>query len=405
MRFADRTKSVAPFYAMEFGNRAAALEAQGKRVMRLNVGEPDFGAPPAVVAAMHRALEEKRTAYTAALGIRPLRRAIAKHYGDVHDVDVDPERVIVTAGASAALLLITAALVNEGDEVLVGDPSYPCNRHFLASFGARVKLVPTSVATRFQLSAALVHEHWTPQTRGLMVATPSNPTGTSVPAAELTALCRYANQRDGWRIVDEIYLGLQDSDSSHKRPRSILASDDGALVINSFSKYFGMTGWRLGWCVVPLEMVEVLERLAQNYYICPSAPAQYAAMACFTPESIAVCEQRRAQFAARRAMMLEGLQRIGLNVPVAPDGAFYFYVDSRSTGMSSMRFCERVLEEAHVALTPGQDFGEWSANDFVRLSYAASEPDLAEALQRLGDFMRGTHENTDEVRGRDHRGT
>ncbi|HUN90488.1 MAG TPA: pyridoxal phosphate-dependent aminotransferase [Burkholderiaceae bacterium] len=388
IRLAGRTKDVAPFLAMEFGKHALALEAQGHRIIKLNIGEPDFGAPPGVVRAMHVALDERRTAYTAALGVEPLRRAIARHYGAAHGVDVDPQRVIVTAGASAALLLLTAALVDPGDEVLVGDPSYPCNRHFVSSFGGRVKLVPTTTATRYQLDRELVERHWGPQTRGVLVATPSNPTGTSVPFDELAALCGAASARGGWRLVDEIYLGLQDGDAAHPTARSVLAVDPDAIVVSSFSKYFGMTGWRLGWCVVPRELVGAVERLAQNYYICPSSPAQHAAVACFDAAAIAVCEERRARFAQRRELVLRGLASIGLDVPVAPDGAFYVYIDIAATGMKAMPFCELALQEAHVALTPGQDFGEARADEHVRLSYAASEEDLAEALHRLGGLMR-----------------
>ncbi|HEY0988872.1 MAG TPA: aminotransferase class I/II-fold pyridoxal phosphate-dependent enzyme, partial [Kofleriaceae bacterium] len=362
IRLADRTHAVAPFLAMEFSKRAAVLEAEGHRIIQLNVGQPDFGAPPAVVRAMRAALDQGLTSYTPALGIQSLRRAIASHYATAHGVELDPGRVVVTAGASAALLLLTAALINPGDEVLVADPSYPCNRHFLSSFGADVKLVPTTPATRYQLDSALVQQHWGPRTRGLMVATPSNPTGTSVPATELAAMCRHADEHDGWRIVDEIYLGLQDG-----APRTALAADGEALVINSFSKYFGMTGWRLGWCVAPSSMIPVLERLAQNYYICPSAPAQYAAVACFDDESIAVSEARRADLARRRGLVLQGLRTIGLEVPVVPDGAFYVYIDISSTGLDAMAFCERVLQEAHVALTPGYDFGHARAGQHVRL--------------------------------------
>jgi aspartate/methionine/tyrosine aminotransferase len=386
IRLADRTYAVTPFLAMEFSKRAAVLEAEGHRVIKLNVGQPDFGAPPAVMSAMRDALEDGRTGYTPALGIWELRRAIAGHYAKTYGVEVDPGRVVVTAGASAALLLLTAALVNPGDEVLVADPSYPCNRHFLTSFGAEVTLVPTAPTTHYQLDAALVRQYWRPQTRGIMVATPSNPTGTSVPAVELAAICRHVEDHDGWRIIDEIYLGLQDG-----KPQTVLATDAEALVINSFSKYFGMTGWRLGWCVVPASMVPVLERLAQNYYICPSAPAQHAAVACFDEASIALCEQRRARLADRRALVLQGLQAIGLDVPVLPDGAFYVYIDISATGLDAMAFCERVLDEAHVALTPGYDFGHARAGAHVRLSYAAAEADLREALQRLGAVMPRLH--------------
>jgi len=387
MRISERARSIAPFLAMEFGKRAAALEAAGHHVVKLSLGEPDFGAPPAVLEALQRAAQDGRLPYTSALGLPALRQAIAGFYETAHGVRVDPARVVVTAGASAALLLLTAALVEPGDEVLVGDPSYPCNRQFLHSFGAQVRLVPTGAATRFQLDAASVRAHWTERTRGLMVATPSNPTGTSVPVEELAALCRWARERDAWRLVDEIYLNLSEGEAPDRRPRSALSLDPDAIVVNSFSKYFGMTGWRLGWCVVPPALVPALERLAQNYYICPSTPAQRAALACFTPESLAVCEARRAEFAARRALVLDGLARIGLPVPVPPDGAFYVYFKVAGTGLDSMRFCERALEEAHVALTPGLDFGHCGAEAHVRLSYAASRAELAEGLERLGRFM------------------
>ncbi|MFF4657894.1 pyridoxal phosphate-dependent aminotransferase [Streptomyces sp. NPDC001381] len=387
MRISQRAQSIAPFYAMEFGKQAAALEAEGHHVVKLSLGEPDFGAPPAVLTAMRAAMDGRPLTYTAALGLPALRRAIAGFYGERHGVEVDPARVVVTAGASAALVLAAAALVDDGDEVLIADPSYPCNRQIMESFGARVTLVPTTAASRFQLDAASVGSYWTDRTRGVMVATPSNPTGTSVPAAELTALCDLARERDAWRIVDEIYLDLGDHDDTGRPPRSALSHDPGAVVINSFSKYFGMTGWRLGWCVVPEALVPALERLAQNYFLCASAPAQHAALACFTPESLAVCEDRRAEFAERRALVLDGLERIGLPVPVPPDGAFYVYFDVSGTGLTSWEFCARALREAHVALTPGRDFGVSTAESHVRLSYAASAGELREGIARLGKFV------------------
>jgi len=389
MKISQRAQAITPFLAMEFGKRAAALEAAGHRVIRLNLGEPDFGAPPAVRAELQRiAGSNTPLPYTGALGLPALREAIAGFYQQAHGVRISPERVVVTAGASAALLLLTAALVDPGDEVLVGDPSYPCNRQFLSGFGAEVRLVPTDAASRFQLDLAAVQRHWSARTQGLMIATPSNPTGTSVPSAELAAICDWAKAHGAWRIVDEIYLNLSDVDSASGQPtQTALAFDAGACVINSFSKYFGMTGWRLGWAVVPEELVPAMERLAQNYYICASTPAQMAALACFTPESIAVCEARRQELAERRTLVLEGLADIGLPVPVRPDGAFYVYIDVSGTGLDAMRFCERALDEAHVALTPGYDFGACGAAKHVRLSYAASQDDLHEGLARLKRFM------------------
>ncbi|MFI9173975.1 pyridoxal phosphate-dependent aminotransferase [Streptomyces lincolnensis] len=387
VRISRRAQAVAPFYAMEFGKHAAALEAEGHHVVRLNLGEPDFGAPPAVREAMREVMDGRPMAYTAALGLPALREAIARFYADQHDVEVDPARVVVTAGASAALVLATAALVDPGDQVLIADPSYPCNRQIVESFGARVGLVPTTAATRFQLDTASVRAHWTDETRGLMIATPSNPTGTSVPADELAALCELAGERGAWRIVDEIYLNLGDHDGGGRPPRSALSYDPDAVVINSFSKYFGMTGWRLGWCVVPEVLVPAMERLAQNYFLCASTPAQHAALSCFTAESLAVCEARRVEFGERRALVLDGLERVGLPVPVPPDGAFYVYFDVSGTGLTSWEFCERALREAHVALTPGRDFGVGTAESHVRLSYAASAGDLREGIARLGKFL------------------
>lgn len=387
MKVSQRAQSITPFLAMEFGKRAAELEATGHRVIRLNLGEPDFGAPPAVRAELQRIAGEAALPYTGALGLPALREAIAGFYQSAHGLHVSPERVVVTAGASAALLLVTAALVDPGDEVLVGDPSYPCNRQFLSGFGADVRLVPTDAASRFQLDLAAVQRHWSARTTGLMIATPSNPTGTSVPPAELAAICAWARARGAWRIVDEIYLNLSDADARGQAAPTVLAADPDACVINSFSKYFGMTGWRLGWAVVPEALVPAMERLAQNYYICAPTPAQMAALACFTPESIAVCEARKREFAERRALVLQGLTDIGLPVPVRPDGAFYVYIDISGTGLDAMGFCEQALQQAHVALTPGNDFGVHGAGRHVRLSYAASREDLREGLARLGRFV------------------
>ncbi len=374
---------------MEFGKRAEALELAGQRVIRLNIGEPDFGAPPAVIDAMRAQMDGRAQAYTQALGLPALRAAIAGFYATVHGVQVDPGQVVVTAGASAALLLVAAALVDPGDRVLVADPSYPCNRHFLAGFGADVALVPTNAASRFQLDTSLVEAHWTAATRGVLIASPSNPTGTSVQPDQLQAICAWVAARDGWRVVDEIYLNLADRDATGAAAQTVLAHDPGAVVINSFSKTFGMTGWRLGWCIAPPALMPALERLAQNYYICPSVPAQNAALACFTPETLALCEQRRQELKARRDLVLQGLTRLNLPVPVPPDGAFYIYFDVASTGLDALRFCERALEEAGVALTPGADFGHCSASTHVRLSYATARSDLSEGLQRLERWLAG----------------
>ena len=390
--FARRADRIGAFRAMEVGKRAAALEARGADVVRMNLGEPDHGVPPRVADAMARAVRE-RSAYTPALGLPELRSAIARWHGEAFGVDVSAERVVVTAGASAALLLVAAALIDPGDEILVADPSYPCNRRFVEAFDGVARLVPTDASTRFQLTRASVEAHWSARTRGVMVASPSNPTGTSVPLPELAALCGAVAERGGHRIVDEIYLPLSPSgpprDAGHDgAPRSVLSVDPGAVSVGSFSKFFALPGWRLGWAVVPEMMVSTLERLAQNFYICPSAPAQRAAVTCFEPDVLALCEVRRAGFVERRDRTLAGLAAGGWHVPVAPDGAFYAWLDVRDVGLPATELCERLLDEAHVALAPGPDFGVRHAESHLRLSFACSDADIDRATARLARWRR-----------------
>ncbi|MDA0179390.1 aminotransferase class I/II-fold pyridoxal phosphate-dependent enzyme [Solirubrobacter phytolaccae] len=389
MKLSHRAQSAEPFHALAFGQQAADLEAEGHHVVKLSIGEPDFGAPPAVREAMRTVMDGRPLPYTPSLGLPALREAIAGFYRERHDVVVDPARIAITSGASSALLLVTAATTDPGDEVILADPSYPCNREMVASFGGRVVAVPSTAATRYQLAVSTVEQAWSEHTASVMVASPSNPTGTSVPFDELTAICALARDRDVWRIVDEIYLDLSDPAPDGSPPRSVLTVDPDAIVINSFSKYFGMTGWRLGWAVLPEVLVPAFEKLAMHYFLCASAPAQHAALAAFTPESLALAEERRAELFARRALVLEGLARIGIPVPAVPDGAFYVYFDVAGTGLGAWEFCERALAEHHVAFTPGTDFGTHTAATHVRLSYAASRDELREGLARLGAFVAG----------------
>lgn len=386
MQFSDRANAISPFLAMAFGDKASELERQGKSVIRLNLGEPDFGAPDAVVRAMHTTLEERDLPYTSALGLPELRQDIAQFYQSQHGLDINPRRVVVTAGASAALLLVCAALVNAGDQVLIGDPSYPCNRQFVSSFGGDVKLIPTNAASRYQITGSMIAQHATAKTKGIMLASPANPTGTSVSPDELENICHSADQHGLWKIIDEIYLNLSLTD---QQPQSVLAIDNNAIVINSFSKYFSMTGWRLGWCVVPEAMVDVMEKLAQNLYICPSTLSQHAARACFTPESLAQCEARRQQFIRRKEIVLSHLNNLPISVDVIPDGAFYVYINIKPTGLDAMDFCERLLAQEYVAMTPGLDFGTAQANQYVRLSFATDEQQLTEGMQRIRRFVLG----------------
>ena len=382
-----RARETQPFRAMVFGERADEMIARSISVIKLSLGEPDFGAPPAVRDAMREQYDGRALPYTAALGLPELRRAIADFYHERHHVDIDPRRIVITAGGSAALLLATALTVDPGDEVIVADPSYPCNRELIRSFEGVVVDVPTSAATRFHLNAELVDRAWSERTKAVMVTSPSNPTGTTIDFDVLKGVCDLARFRGAWRIIDETYLDLADREPDGSEVRSALLADPDAIICNSFSKFFGMTGWRLGWAVVPEYTIEAVDDLATNYYLCAHTPTQHAALACFTPESLAVCEERRQELLARRRIVVSGLERIGLPLEVVPNGAFYAYFSVAGTGLDAWTFCERALEEAHVALTPGRDFGPATADTHVRLSYAASREALTEGLSRLGKFV------------------
>ena len=382
-----RAREAQPFRAMVFGERADEMIARSISVIKLSLGEPDVGAPPAVRDAMREQYDGRALPYTAALGLPELRRAIADFYHERHHVDIDPRRIVITAGGSAALLLATALTVDPGDEVIVADPSYPCNRELIRSFEGVVVDVPTSAATRFHLNAELVDRAWSERTKAVMVTSPSNPTGTTIDFDVLKGVCDLARFRGAWRIIDETYLDLADREPDGSEVRSALLADPDAIICNSFSKFFGMTGWRLGWAVVPEYTIEAVDDLATNYYLCAHTPTQHAALACFTPESLAVCEERRQELLARRRIVVSGLERIGLPLEVVPNGAFYAYFSVAGTGLDAWTFCERALEEAHVALTPGRDFGPATADTHVRLSYAASREALTEGLSRLGKFV------------------
>ncbi|MCF8159801.1 MAG: pyridoxal phosphate-dependent aminotransferase [Polaromonas sp.] len=389
MRISQRAQHIEPFYVMEVGKAASAVAAQVAQsdapMIFLNIGEPDFTAPPLVQEAAARAIHAGLTHYTPATGLPELRERISGWYHSHFGVTVPASRIVVTAGASAALQLACLALMETGDEVLMSDPSYPCNRHFVTAADATPVLIPTTAAERFQLSADKVLEAWNPRTRGVLMASPSNPTGTSMAPGELRRIHELVSQRGGITLMDEIYLGLSHDEAYGQ---TALALDDQIISINSFSKYFSMTGWRLGWMVMPEPLVPVIERLAQNLFICPSTLAQYAALACFEPESLAEFERRRAEFKARRDYFIPALNALGLRVPVMPDGAFYAWADCAAAceklGVSgSWDLAFALMHRAHVAVTPGRDFGHAETAHFIRFSTANSMPQLRAAIDRL----------------------
>jgi aspartate/methionine/tyrosine aminotransferase len=393
MKIAQRAQRIEPFYVMEVAKaateRAALVAHTDAPMIFLNIGEPDFTAPPLVQEAAARAVHDGVTQYTPALGIPELRERISAWYSTRFGVNVPARRIVITAGASAALQLACLALIEAGDEVLMPDPSYPCNRHFVSAAEGRAVLVPTTAAERFQLSAAQVRANWTAHTRGVLLASPSNPTGTSIHPDELRAIHNEVSQRGGTTLIDEIYLGLS---YDEQLGQSALGIDDQIISINSFSKYFNMTGWRLGWLVVPDALVPVVERLAQNLFICASTVAQHAALACFEAESIAEYERRRAEFKARRDYFVPALKALGLNVPVMPDGAFYAWADCSAAAdklgvKGSWDFAFEVMNKANLAITPGRDFGHADTSRFVRFSTARSLPELQAAIGRLQKIL------------------
>ena len=399
MKLASRLDHIEPFYVMECAKAAAELARSpacaGSPMVFLNIGEPDFTAPERVQDAAERALRAGRTQYTDATGLAALRERIARWYGERFGLDIAPRRIVVTAGASAALQLACLALVERDDEVLLPDPSYPCNRHFVAAADGRAVLLPASPEERFQLSAHGVDAAWSAKTRGVLLASPSNPTGTSIDPGEMRRIVEAVRARGGFTLVDEIYLGLS---YEERFGHSALMHGEDVVSINSFSKYFSMTGWRLGWLVVPEALVGPIERLAQSLYICPSTVAQHAALACFEPESLAEYERRRAEFRARRDFLVPALESLGLAVPVVPDGAFYAWADCSRHAASSWDFCFDLMRRAHVAMTPGRDFGRHGAERYVRLSYASSMPHLQLAVERLRDALASPRESVTLLR-------
>ncbi len=377
--YSRRSHEIAPFHVMSLLARAQALEQAGHDVIHLEIGEPDFTTAEPIVRAGQAALAAGHTRYTAARGLPALRQAISGFYRSHYGLDIDPERILVTPGGSGALLLASSLLVDPGRHWLLADPGYPCNRHFLRLVEGGAQLVPVGQDTAYQLTPSLVEQHWNADSVGALVASPANPTGTVLSSDELAALSKALHARGGHLVVDEIYHGL----TYGLDAPSVLQVDDSAFVLNSFSKYFGMTGWRLGWLVAPPAAVPDLEKLAQNLYISASSIAQHAALACFSDEAMSIFEQRREAFRQRRDFLLPALRELGFRIEVEPQGAFYLYADVSAFTDDAQAFCAHFLETEHVAFTPGLDFGFHRANQHVRLAYTQEVPRLQEAVARI----------------------
>lgn len=379
IRIAPRMNDIAPFHVMELVARAKQLEGAGRDIIHLEVGEPDFETAAPIIEAAQRFLRHAQVKYTPALGLPELRQAISDFYKNHFSVDVAAERIIVTAGASGALQLALGVLVAPGDEWLQPDPGYPCNRHFVRVFEGIPKLLPVGPETQFQPTATQIDQAWTANTRGIMLASPSNPTGTVLDVKDLKRIIQQVHAAAGDVIVDEIYQGLTYAGT----PVTALSISDDVFVVNSFSKYFGMTGWRLGWLVAPTAYLRPIEKLAQNLFICAPTVSQQAALAAFTPETLTELEHRRSEFSRRRDLLLSGLRELGLSVPASPQGAFYVYADISAWGGNSFALAQQLLENLGIAATPGIDFGEHRAADYMRFAYTTTQDRIAEALTRL----------------------
>ena len=382
-RPAQRLAEIEPFHVVELLTRARQLEAEGRDIIHMEVGEPDFPTPAPIANAAVDAIKSGKTLYTQALGLPELREAISDFYGKRYGVAVPASRIAVTNGASGALNLAFACLADPGSEWLLTDPGYPCNRHILRVYEGRPQNIPVGPDTNFQPTPELVRQHWNARTAGLLVASPANPTGTLLTLAEIEALAKVCREKQGHFLVDEIYHGLTYEIDA---PTACAAGDD-IWVINSFSKYFQMTGWRLGWMVIPEAYVRDIEKLAQNLVLCPSAPAQYGALAAFAPETIAILEARRAEFRARRDFLAPALESIGFRITARPEGAFYLYCDCSALSDDSFALARDLLEKAGVAATPGLDFGSNAPEKHIRFAYTTGLDRLAEAVSRLAAYF------------------
>jgi len=382
-RPARRLAEIEPFHVVELLTRARQLEAEGRDIIHMEVGEPDFPTPEPIANAAVDAIKQAKTQYTQALGLPELRQAISDFYANRHGATVPASRIAVTSGASGALNLAFACLTDPGSEWLLADPGYPCNRHILRTFEGQPRNIPVGPQTNFQPTPELLRQYWTPATAGLLVASPANPTGTLLSLAEIKALADVCRSHDGHFLVDEIYHGLTYETDA---PSACAAGDD-IWVINSFSKYFQMTGWRLGWMVIPEAYVRDVEKLAQNLTLCPSTPAQHGALAAFAPETIAILESRRAEFRRRRDFLAPALERIGFRVTARPEGAFYLYCDCSALAEDSFKLAIDLLEKAGVAATPGLDFGSNQPEKHIRFAYTTDIERLAEAAERLARYF------------------
>ena len=378
-----RIDDIQPFHVMALLARAKELEAQGKDIVHMEIGEPDFPTPKPIVDAGIKAISEGDVHYTAAVGLLELRKAIAEYYQSRYGLVLSENRVVVTPGASGALMLALGVVMQEGEEVLLADPGYPCSRNFVRFLSGKTRSIPVDATTSFQLTLNHLKENWQSNTTAVIVASPSNPTGTLLAKSELMAMAKFVKEQGGYLIVDEIYHGLVYSDKYD----TALSIDENIIVINSFSKYFNMTGWRLGWIVAPEKLICDIDKLAQNIFLAAPTPAQYAALAAFKPETITILESHKEEFKQRRDYLLPALKELGFKIETEPQGAFYIYANCEKFTSDSYQFAYDLLENIGVAITPGKDFGDNKENIHVRFAYTTSIEQLKKGVSRLKEFL------------------
>lgn len=383
MQLSKRIKQISPFHVMDILARAKQLEADGHDVIHLEVGEADFATPQVVREAAKKAIDEGKTHYTPATGLPQLREKIANYYEQRLAVAVNAKNIVVTPGASGALQLVLSAVVDPRQKVLMADPGYPCNRHFVRMLEGCAQTVAVSADTQYQLTHQLIREHWDKQTVAVILASPSNPTGTLINREEMRKIIDVVDELNGVLIVDEIYQGLV----YDQQDFTAAEYSSNIFIINSFSKYFSMTGWRLGWLIAPDEYLAFIDRLAQNLFLAAPTISQYAALAALDSEALHVYELQKNELKARRDFLIAGMTKLGLVINVKPAGAFYIYADVSKFTQDSFAFCSDLLEQAHVAITPGVDFGEHQATRYVRFAYTQPIEKLQQALDRLDEFL------------------
>jgi len=378
-----RIDLIEPFRVMQLLERAKALEAEGKRMIHMEIGEPDFPTPAPVIAAAQKRLADGENFYTPSTGAPELQQALSDWYANEYGVQIAPERILITPGTSGAFNLIYAVLLDAGESVLLPDPGYPCQRNFIRLAGGEPLNIPVGPETRYHLSSQQVDANWQDKTRAAVVINPSNPTGTLIDSVELTAIAATCAKHDGWLISDEIYHGLT---YGAKPPCALQSGDDGhTIVVNGFSKRWAMTGWRVGWVIMPEDLIDAARRVMQNIFIAAPTLSQFSAISALSSER--EVEHMRKAYNERRRYLLDELPALGFEIVVEPQGAFYIYANVQKLTADSRAFCWDMLEQAGVAVTPGEDFGVHRANEHVRFSYATSLDNFKEGVRRIGEFL------------------